>query len=162
MNSRLDPQDLYTKLISVLQDWILLVNKLSRDSPHKKSDIVDLCYNHSRARQEYQEFADNGNIPVSAANVLGLCLKKIVLSERIGDEFKGYMYKIAVDTTRKLDDPWSALVIRCIVRGGSGMLSEKYGSTLYEFHSQIDHYDRQEFYSDVTDEFANIYGYGIQ
>ena len=150
------------EVISVLRDWILIVKKLSRDSPHMKSDIVDLCYNHSRARQEYQDFADNGNIPVSAANVLGLCLKQIVLSERIGDEFKGYMYKIAVDTTRKLDDPWSALVIRCIVRGGSGTLSEKYGSTLYELHSQINHYDRKEFYSDVTDEFANIYGYGIR
>ena len=150
------------EVISVLQDWILLVKNLPQDSPHMKSDKFDLCKDHGRAGQTYRNFHDNRNIPVSAANVLGSCLKKIVLSERISDKFKGEMYKVAVDTTRELDDPWSALVIRCTVRGGSGMLNEEYGSKIYELLSQIDHLDRQDFYSDVTDAFKNIYGYGIQ
>ncbi|MCY3627324.1 MAG: hypothetical protein OXG88_06755 [Gammaproteobacteria bacterium] len=146
------------EVISVLRDWILLVKKLPPESPQMQSNILDLCRDHDRASETYQDFHDNLNIPVSAANVLGLCLKKIVLSERINDKFKGYMYKIAVDTTRKLDNPWNLLLIRYIVRGGSGFLSEKYGITLYELHSQIDHFDRQDFYSDVTREFGKVYG----
>ena len=145
------------EVISVLRNWILLVEKLPPDSPHMKSNIFDLL-SHIGDDQTYQDFYDNGNIPVSATNVLGLCLKNIVLSKRIDDKFKGYIYKIAVDITRKIDDPWHTLLIRCIVRGGSGMLNAKYGSALFELHSQIDYFDRREFYSDVTEAFKIIYG----
>ena len=150
------------EVINVLQNWILLVNKLPQDSPHMKSNVLDQCRDHGLVRQSYQDFNDNGNIPVSAANVLGFCMRKIVLSERIGDKFKRDMYKYAVDTTRELDDPWNSLVIQSIVRGGSGTLEEKYGRTLYKLHFQIDPYDRREFYSNATDALENIYGYGNQ
>lgn len=145
------------EVICVLRDWILLVKKLPPDSPHMKSDIIDLC-SRGRDPQTYQDFYDNGNIPVSAANVLGICLKKIVLSESIDDKFKGYIYRIAVEITTELDDPWHTLLVRCIVRGGSGFLNAKYGSALFELHSQIDNFDLRDFYTDVTDAFKTIYG----
>ncbi len=109
--------------VYVLQNWILLVKDLPEDSPHMNSTVLAKCADHSGDRQKSRAFGDNGNIPVSAVNTLGFCMKKIVLSERISERFKGYIYEIVVKTVQKLEGPWRSLLIQCTVHGGSGQLS---------------------------------------
>ncbi len=145
--------------INVLQNWILLVKDLPKDSPHMNSTVLAKCADHSGDRQTYRAFGDNGNIPVSAANTLGFVLRKIVLSERISKRFKVDIYEIVVKTVQKLEDPWRSLLIQCTVHGGSGQLCGEYGRHLRILHKQIDHVHLESAVHDLKDALGHRYGH---
>ena len=145
--------------VGVLRNWILLVKELPENSPHMKSEVLDVCTDRSRSGSTWQSLDDNSNIPVSAANTFGFCMNTIVLSERINEKFKCYIYEIVVDTIRKLEDPWYSMLIQCTVRAGSTLpVCDEYGRKLYSLHSQIDHYHRKRALSDIKDALEHVYG----
>ena len=145
------------EIFCVLRNWIRLAQTLPTDSPHLTSSV----FAKSEDRLVYQGgFSDNGNIPVSAANALGMCMRDIVLSERIGEQFKSYMYSIVVDTIHELRvDHWRSLLIRCIVHGGPMPLSDQYGQSLSKLNPRIDHVvwdDVSDFKEALEQTYPNI------
>ncbi len=127
--------------ITVVRGWILLIDKLPHDSPHRNSAVLQ--------RQGDQQVhpiqrSDNANIPISAANVLGICMRKIFLSPNIGQQFKSYIYEIILKTLVKLrDDNCRLLLIHCIVDGGlgddiQGDMKNEYGRILKELRTETD------------------------
>lgn len=151
---------LINELIGVLSNWILLVEKLPSDSPHLNSTVFDkqqelLVYNN----QSY----DNANIPVSAANALGMCLSKILLSQKINLQFKSYIYDITIKTLDELSkNHWRQLLIHCIVNGspaysGREGLKKEYGQVLKNLSSEVDLLLWQQV-SDLDDKIKQIYG----
>ena len=127
--------------ITAVRGWILLIDKLPHDSPHRNSAVLQ--------RQGDQQVHpiqrnDNANIPVSAANVLGICMRKIFLSPNIGQPFKSYIYEIILKTLVKLENEnCRLLLIHCIVDGGLGYdiqesMKHEYGRILKDLRTEID------------------------
>ena len=149
------------ELIDVLNGWILLAQKLPEDSPHMESTVLNQCKDLDSTPEAYTDFFDNGNIPVSAANTLGFCMKKIVLSQRIGESFKRYVYRSIIHVILKweLENCWRSLVVLCVVHAGSGSLCDEYRKALNKIHSEIEvdlgfHKD----VSDLKEELERAYG----
>ena len=145
--------------IDALGNLILLVKELPDNSPHMKSEVLDVCTDRIRSGSTWRSLYDNGNIPVSAANTLGFCMNTIVRSKRINEKFKCYIYETVVDTIRKLEDPWYSLLIQCTVRAGSTLpVCDDYGRKLRSLHSQIDHFHRGPALSDINDAMEQLHG----
>ena len=152
---------LISKMIDVLNNWIFLVKELPENSPHMKSNVLNQCENTDNDSRAYTGFCDNGNIPVSAANTLGFCMKKIVLSQRISESFKRYVYTNIIRVILKWESEncWRSLMILSVVHGGSGSLCDEYGKALNKIHSEIEvdlglHKD----VSDLKEELERAYG----
>ncbi len=113
-----------------LGSWVQLVNKLPEDSIHSKvPDSFSL---------------NNGNIPVSSAICLGICIKNVLLSDRISKKFSTYMLEVIMTDIKSLrkdgvDGKMRSYLIQSIIKGGDGYNSEyKYIEKICDYMKEID------------------------
>lgn len=90
----------------MLGDWVKLIDELPADSSHRQ---VEAGGRHQ-----------NGNIPKSATIALGRSLSTVLMSNRIGDEFKTYLMEVVARDVKglKAGSPIRAALIHAIVTGG--------------------------------------------
>ncbi len=126
--------------LCTLRNWVLLASELSPDSPHKQFENLPGVQGQ-RWRFWY---SDSKNIPVSAAIALGRCMGTIALSDRLDDEFSGYMYKVILRTIERLGhdnevNQLRSFLIQSIIHGGQNHLNHSYGLRLAKLESKVDH-----------------------
>ena len=124
-----------------LRGWIHLVSKLPAKSPHRQS--VTVAEVQSR-KQPWQICSDNENIPVSAAMALGSCMVTIIMSDRIDDKLKGYMYEVIMRAIQALkrdgeEGCYRSFLIRSIVHGGQHQTDLRYRQRLATLWPKVDH-----------------------
>lgn len=117
-------------IFAALADWVELAAKLPAGSPH-------------RAFEDDRVEWENGNIPKTAALVLGDCLATVIASDAVGDHLKGYLLDIALRAARKLGsgEELAALkrvTLRSIARGGILDAGEEHRATLRALHEDLD------------------------
>ncbi len=134
-------------IVDTLREWVRLVAKLDDTSVHREpeNDRVD---------------HENGNIPKSAAIALGMCVKTIVLSDRITDRFKQYILEIALRTVNEMapSGPTAKLrevTLRSIAEGGVVSGGDEYRERLVDLYQEI----KQPWHHDV-DDFEPMIGIG--
>lgn len=143
--------------IRVLCRWVLLVKELPLDSPHRNS-IVFVGQGDSITHKN--QYDDNANIPVSAANALGMCMRKILLSRNISIQTKSCMYNTVVETLDELEDEhWRQLLVHCIVDSGPvyRRVNREYGEVLKSLSSEVD-FLLWKRVSDLDREIKQTYG----
>ena len=131
------------EVIHALSDWVGLVSQIPEDSPHRRSLILV----ESLEREWDSWYLDNENIPMSAAMALGTCTMTLLMSERIGINFSGYMYEViltAINSLRRDDFEGHIrkFLILSIIHGGHGRQyghDPDYGRKLMTLLSKVDH-----------------------
>ena len=123
-----------------LCSWVLLVQELPADSPHRQSEI----FSHYKRRGWECWTGDNGNIPVSAAIALGTCMMTIAMSKRLDDKFAGYIYEVVMRTVKDLRRDsdmghFRSFLIQSIVNGGQNQFNSNYGRRLAMLKDKVDH-----------------------
>lgn len=127
-------------VFDAMREWVRAATKVPADNPHRVPD-------NDRVDHE------NDNIPKSAAIAMGMCLKTVMLSNRIGDRFKQYIFELALGTVRDMasDGDMARLrtvTLRSIVAGGMSGAGEPYKAVLRDFYRYIDrpwHHDFEDF-----------------
>ena len=126
--------------LCTLSKWVLLASGLPPNSPHKQFENLPGVQGQ---RWRFWFYGEN-NIPVSAAIALGKCMGTIALSERLGDEFAGYMYQVTLRTIERLphdkkQNQLRSFLIQSIIHGGQNHLNYSYGRRLAKLESKVDH-----------------------
>ncbi|MGY4396434.1 hypothetical protein ACVWZA_001614 [Sphingomonas sp. UYAg733] len=127
-------------VFDAMRDWVRVATKVPTDSRHRLPD-------NDRVDHE------NGNIPKSAALAMGMCLKTVMLSARIGDRFKQSILELALGTVRDMspDGDMARLrrvTLKSIAQGGISGGGERYEAILRDFYRGIDkpwHHDFDDF-----------------
>jgi hypothetical protein len=125
------------EMFRALTEWIDVVDgELPAGSPH-------LTFENAEATHE------NGNIPKSAALALGDCLRILVTSKNIGEEFQVYIYDIVVGQIRRLQRSGAQgqmreILINAVIGRGALGIEPQYGAQLKSLLRRIDHVRRSE------------------
>lgn len=132
------------EIVAALREWIQLAGVLGENSVHREpeNDRVD---------------HENGNIPKSAAIALGMCVNTIVMSDRIGDRFKGYILGVALRTVNEMPAGGTLtklrrVILESIAQGGVMSGGDPYQERLVDLYREIE----QPWHHDVDDFEAMI------
>lgn len=123
-------------LFDAVTDWIGAVSDLPDGSPH-----LNLA--------SEQPTNENGNIPKSAILVLGDCLRMILLSDRVSDRFKRYIFEdVVLPTVRDLPvdgerSGFRRAAIASLISGGSLKKSDHHAK-MREYYEAVDHLLREK------------------
>lgn len=134
-------------IIVTLGEWVRLAAQLDENSVHREPE-------NNRVDHE------NGNIPKSAAIALGMCVKTIILSDRMSARFKQYILGIALRTVSEMP-PGGAMAklrevsLRSIAEGGVVSGGDEYRQRLVDLYQEI----KQPWHHDV-DDFEPMIGFG--
>lgn len=117
------------EIVSALGGWTELARQAPENSPHR-SFPKSLHIGSS-------------SIPANAARSLGISMRYILRSERIGDTFAMYMMECVMRDLRYFVQPEDAearhFLIKAIVSGGGHDNDQKYGARLARLMSGIDY-----------------------
>jgi hypothetical protein len=117
-------------IISALRDWVHLADKLPADSPHHRPENALVDY-------------ENGNIPKTAAIILGACLATIIKADQINTSFKRYLFDIAIRSVVEFDPKSEAsrlreATLRSIAAGGIIDQGPGYRNQLCDLYADLD------------------------
>ncbi|WP_145907695.1 hypothetical protein [Sphingobium sp. TKS] len=123
--------ELLYRMVAALTDWIELVCRLPQGNYHRDTE------GHTLDRSE-------NRIPRAAIITLGDVIEQILRAANVGDEFKVYIFDVAVRCVRRLpkvgeDKVFRDLLVRVLT--GEALLSRRaeYVTAAWEFYCDIDH-----------------------
>ncbi|MGK2909866.1 hypothetical protein [Sphingobium sp. KCTC 72723] len=122
-----------------LADWIALAAVVDPQGHHHTPKLATLVH-------------ENDNIPKSAALAVGICMRKVVLSDRLGEPFKSTLLEVAIrplrdSRMRKGHDILRAVLVKSIVEGGILSGGPDYLARLRHLYAEID----KPWHNDVED-----------
>lgn len=123
--------ELLYRIVAALTDWIELVDRLSQGNYHRDTD------GHTLDRSE-------NRIPRAAIITLGDVVEQILRAANVGDDFKAYIFDVAVRCVRRLPNTGEDKVFRDLlvrVLTGEALLSRRaaYVTTAWDLYRDIDH-----------------------
>ena len=137
--------------MGTLCHWLNSAKELPEGSPHRQFSQYD-SVSTGECQQWGYDPEINGNIPLCAAVAVGSCMATVVMSNRIEDKFKTYLYQVVLNTVKEIskngeDGHLRKFLIYAILNGGTVKIGAHYGSRLIRLFSKIDY----ALQSDVDD-----------
>lgn len=128
--------------MGTLCSWLRLTNELPDRSPHRQFSRYQSVSNVELQRWDYDPDI-NDNIPLCAAVAVGTCMATVVMSNRIEDKFKIYLYKVVLNTVKSIrkdgeDGDLRKFLIYAIINGGNNAIEPHYGRRLVNLFSKVD------------------------
>ena len=129
--------------MGTLCHWLHLTKELPEGSPHRQFSQYD-SVSSVEQRQWHRHPDIYDNIPLCAAMAVGFCMATVIMSVRIDDKFKTYLYEVVLNAVKRIrkdgeDGYLRKFLIYAIINGGNTVIDTHYHRHLIRLFSKVDY-----------------------